>query len=418
MSKTENLELVTISTPDLSTELQGYEEQTLFACYRRAFTDYPLEQQKEILELANKIDVTEHQKVMAYGALPLMASFEHCGRILKSEQGSDADQRVIQDVVNISKEVNEKMEDFNVMLKTPGLFEKFLLNVFYKAKKGKSEKAKKLQATAVSSHQLLVKLNESYKAWLGTLKEAMYQIHDSYTSEEINTGMLEKYIIAGYIASERIEQELLEKEKNYSETRLVKYKQEYESLKGGYENFQRTLLKLEESRIANILSIGQLRLSEKNNQNIQISINDQMKHGMPLFAQQLLAALFDYQNREVMEGHQAVIRLTEEIMKKVSNNIALTAKESEQLKLIGFCSLKTMQESLKTIITAFEEVKKGNQVDIEKTRTDVMETTKLLEQLESHISIIKESKEKEESGTTGATSSTSTPLVDSSALQF
>lgn len=356
--------------------------------YKAALASYTPDEQKEITELAEKIDVSEDQKVMAYGSQPLVSSFEQVGNLLKKEQGSEADQRVMKEVRELSNMVNEKFEDFNKILKEPGFFEKLFLSLSAEKKK---QKNKKLHESAITSYKLLMQLNSSYDSWLDMLRDAMFQITSLSVSERANTETLEKYIVAGYMASSRMEQLLLEKKEQYDKSGgLVKYEQEYEDLKDGYELFSRVLERLEDSRFTNKLVIGEYKLTERNNRKIQESIFAQKKHGMLLLAQQLGIAVLDAKNREVLEATQSVMRLTDELMKKVANNIALTAQESKQLIQIGFYSFSAAKESLNVILKAFDEEKKANEEFRVKNRAELIEGAKMIEQLEAHINEIKQ----------------------------
>lgn len=383
--------------------------------YQAALASYTPDEQKEITALAEKIDVSEDQKVMAYGAQPLVSSFEQVGKLLREERGSGADQRVMAEVRELTNMVNEKFDDFNLIIKEPGFFEKLFLNLSSEKKK---QKNKKIQEAALTSYDLLMRLNSSYDSWLNMLRDAMFQITSLSVSERMNTETLEKYIVAGYIASNKFEQLLVEKKEQYEQSGgLVKYEQQYEDLKDGYELFQRVLENLEKSRFTNKLAIGELKLTERNNRRIQESINSQKKHGMPLLAQQLGIAVLDAKNREVLEVSQSVMRLTEELMKKVASNVALTVQESKQLINIGIYNFTVARESLNTILAAFEEEKKGNDEIRAKNRADIIEGAKMVEQLEAYINDIKQKNPQIASATT-QTAKTTSSSTSSGTLQF
>ena len=59
--------------------------------YAKAFASYTEQEQKEIMELANAIDVRKIDNVMSYGSVALKATFEQCGAFLKDERGSKAE---------------------------------------------------------------------------------------------------------------------------------------------------------------------------------------------------------------------------------------------------------------------------------------------------------------------------------------
>ena len=98
--------------------------------YQTALASYTEEEQKEILALADSIDVRKIENVMSYGAVPLKNTFEQCGKFLKNEKGSKADQEVIAQVIELSKKASECYDDFNLVLKEPNLFQKIFLKEF------------------------------------------------------------------------------------------------------------------------------------------------------------------------------------------------------------------------------------------------------------------------------------------------
>lgn len=409
MSET-GFELGTTMTNTTTTALQERSGKPLSETYQVALTSYSPEEQTEIIALSEQINVADTQKVMAYGAPPLLASFEQCGAILKEEEGSSADKRVIKEVVELSKQVNDNFEEFNLLIKEAGPLEKLFSGMFFKGKKEKT--AAKLRESAASSYRLLMQLNESYKTWLEMLQNSMYQITSSYVSEKQNNDTLEKYIIAGYLANERVGQMLLEKKERFEQTGLSRDEESYNELMSGQDDFLRVILSLEKASIATRISMGRLKLIEKTNKNAQLAITEQQKTGMPAFAQNLRDALFDYKNREVMEGHQSIMKLTDELMKKVTSNAALSLEESKKIIEIGSYSLVALKESLTTLNAAFENDSKYRSDAIAKSKAELTEITKLLEQLEPHISKIKEKKNDE------ATMSSITTSTDSTTLRF
>ena len=96
--------------------------------YEAALASYSPEEQKEIMVLAESIDVKEADKVMNYGAEPLKQTFTQCGDFLKSERGPKADQEVLDMVITLAKKAKDSYEDFNLIIKEPS----FLQKIFFK----------------------------------------------------------------------------------------------------------------------------------------------------------------------------------------------------------------------------------------------------------------------------------------------
>lgn len=355
--------------------------------YQAAFASYMPDEQREITELAAKIDVTETDKIMAYGSAPLIATFEQCGKLLKDEQGSEADQKVIKEVIELSNVANKSYDDFNLALKEPGFFEKLLLKMSSSKRKKKNQKIKE---SAITNYKLLTQLRASCDSWLEMLKESMFQITSSSVDDKMTVELLEKYLVAGYIADDRISKVLEEKKQAYDLSGLQKDQQEYDELKGGYDLFQIVLTNLEKSRVMYKLSIGQLSLTERGNRNMQVTIHTQKSNSMALISQQLRNAVLDAKNREVLEGQQAIIRLNDELMKKVSQNIALTAEESEKLIFAGFYGMSAAKDAILTVINGCQAIQKVGEEMVPKLRAELDEANKLIDELEPYIYKVKQ----------------------------
>ena len=204
-----------------------------------AFKTLAPDEQKEVMALSEAIDVTELEKVMSYGSEVLKRTFDQCGKFLKSEVGSDADQEVIKRVEELAKKASESYEDFELVIQEPNFLEKLLLKL---SSSRKNNRTKKIQNRAVSNYRLLSELKESCEIWLDILKKSMGDITYSEMSDSENVYLLEKYIIAGEFAKKRVENELQQIQENMEETGLRTQSQKYDALKEGYDIF---LIKLE-----------------------------------------------------------------------------------------------------------------------------------------------------------------------------
>ena len=94
-----------------------------------ALARFTAEEKQEIMALADAIDVRKIENVMNYGSAALKATFEQCGKFLKDERGSLADQEVIKQVIELSKKASESYDDFNLVLQEPNLFQRIILKV-------------------------------------------------------------------------------------------------------------------------------------------------------------------------------------------------------------------------------------------------------------------------------------------------
>lgn len=356
--------------------------------YEVAFASYSPEEQKEITDLATSIDVRRIDNVMHYGSSVLQSTFEQCGALLKEKRGSTADQTVIKQVIELSKKAGKSSDDFNLVLKEPNFFQKVWLNITTLGK-GNQARSEMIQNSAVSNYQLLMALKSSCESWSEMLQIAMEQINESAMSDIETGSLLEKYIIAGKMAKERIGQEVEDLQTQYQKTGLQRYSSEYQEMDEGFKTFCLRLENLEKSRVMYALSLGQLTLIKRGNRNVQLSINTQVDNSMALMAQQLRNALLSAENREVLEGQKAISRLNDELIRDVSKSVGLTAEETEKLLYAGFYDVAAAKEAVNAVITSCQQIQKTAEEMLPKMQADTDELNKLIDELEPVVNSVK-----------------------------
>ena len=356
--------------------------------WQKALEKFSEEEQQEIAELSAKIDVTKIENVMLYGSTPLKETFEQCGKFLKDERGSQADQAVIAQVIELSKKASESHEDFNLVLQEPNFFQKLLLKLSSKKQKNRSDK---IQTSAVSNYKLLGELKNSCEAWLEMLQKAWGDTASAMIADAELGTLLDKYIIAGYMAEDRIKAEIDEAKTEYEETGLMPLSQKVDELSEGYKIFQMTMANLEKSRAMYQLSLGQLRLVKHSNENVQISVTTQMNNTLALLSQQLRNAVLDAKTKEVFEGQKALTRLNDEVIKDVSRSIGYTAEQTEKLLYTGVYNVEAAKEAITTVITSCNAIHKTASEMLPKMHADVTQINKLIEELEPCVENITQS---------------------------
>lgn len=347
------------------------------------------EDKEKVLALADKIDVLKLENIMNYGSSALVRTFDQCGTFLKNERGSEADQRVIKQVIELSKRASKSYEDFNLVLKDPNFFQKLLLRISSKQRKSRSDR---IQQSAVTNYKLLIELKKSCDEWIDMLVKAMGDISNSFGTDLDELVDLEKYIVAGNIARKRIGQELEEKRQLCLESGLIQDEQDYNEYKEGTEVFDIVLNNLEKSRAMYKLSLAQLAVVQKSNRNVQITIRTQKHNSMTLMGQQLRNAVLNAKNQEVIEGQQAITRLNDELLKEVSQTIGLTAIESEKGKYAGFYSIEAARQAVLTVIKTCEDIQRTAEEMLPKMKSETQELNKMMEDLEPNVNKVRSSK--------------------------
>ncbi len=380
LTKNPTIEEVAI-TPDVPATVSDVLPINLQAALARL----PENERDEVIALSKTIDVTKIENVMQYGSEPLKRTFEQCGKFLKDERGSEADQAVIKQVIELSKKAKQSNEDFNLVLKDPGFIQKLLLKI---SSKRRNTRADKIQTCAISNYKLLAELANSYESWLEMLRTAMGNICLSLESDKDNVVMLEKYIIAGELAKERIKNEVEEAKAQYEETGLAEYNQTFRELQEGSNIFEITMANLATARGMYYLSGGQLELIRRSNRNVQKSIHTQKNEQMAILGQMLRNAVLNAKNREVLEGQTSIKALSNELVKEISKAVGLTADQTERLIYSGYINPEAAKEAVTTVIKSCEAIQHVAEDMLPKMRADAAEINKLADQLQESVAAL------------------------------
>ena len=340
--------------------------------YAKAFAAYSEEEQKEILALADSIDPTQIEKVMHYGAEPLKAVFNQCGDFLKSERGSSADQAVIAKVVELSQKAADCYEEFNLVLKEPNIFQKFLIKLL-----GEKNRTDKIQSSAINSYQLLMELRNYGESSLESLKAANTEICNSAMSDIESGRLLEKYIIAGKIAEQRLQKEVQAKLSNYELTGSQQALYEYKNYKSGTAAFVIRLDVLERQHLTMQVGLYQLSLIKEGNTNTQMAINTQMDSSMTQMAYQLRNAVLNEKTKQAQDGYKRISILNDELFKTVAHEISKATKGSVDLLCRGAESI----ESVKVAISIVKEASDNMRDAVTKSIPEMKKATEELKTL-------------------------------------
>lgn len=375
--------------------------------YQKAFASFPEAEKQEVMALSNSIDLTKIDNVMNYGAAPFINTFQQCREFLKKERGSSADQAVIKEVIELSKKVTEINEEFNTILKEPNTLQKIFLKAFLGNKKSSVQKIKNYATTA---YDLIGQLKSSYSSWLETLKDGMEEIGYSAVSDIEAIKLLEKYIIAGKIAESRLKDKLEQAETEANETGLISV--EYEKIKEGYDIFCRRMGHLEDARIMYRLSLAEVMLVGKSNRNMQEAIKTQEQITSTFIELQIRNAMLNEKVKEVLEGHKAITKLGNELVKEISKNIGRTAEETEELIYASIYDPEAGKEAIENVLKSCEVIKNTETEMLPKLKAAREQNNELIKKLEPIVNSAVNSTQtlKIESQNTSSTKSIETKL--------
>lgn len=348
----------------------------------KAFESLSPEDQAAILAVADQIDLDKVDNIMDFGSEPLVKTYEQCGKFLKDSRGSDADQKVIKDVLDLIQKANKTYEDFNLTIKEPNALQKALLKFFKFANKNR---IKKIDQVAITNFNLLEELKASCNLWINNLEKSMDDISESFYSDLENVTLLEKYIIAGRKALPRLEAEVKELQDKASSTGLQQDYVAYENANHSLEMFNAVLSNLDKSRLMYYLSGGELKIIANANMDTRAAIKMQVNNNAALIGQQLRNGIHNENNRQAIEGQKALNVLNEEVMKYVAESVKGTSIDAKKLMYTGIYDLNAAKIAIKTVIDTGNEVRRLAEELLPKMQAENKEINQLIKELQPEV---------------------------------
>lgn len=367
------------------------------------------EVQAQILKLADQIDPLQLDKILAYGSIPLLRTYESAGQVLKAAEGTSVDQEVVRQVVELSKQVNKGQDDLNVALQEPNWLQRTLMSIFTSLKEKHTEDTK---VKAITCYRILTQLRDKCEVWHSMLQDNWRLIYQSIEDDTRSGVELEQYLVAGLIAMERLEADVGQRKLLADQSGLISDKRDYDNHKKGVDAFKVVLLNLKKSLTAYGISIGQLSAQKSTNENLQIAVSTQKTNSMTLASQQLRNSILETQNRIVMEGQRSITTLNSELMKKVATNTVLTAEESEKVLLSGVYTIEAALEAAKTVVDGCEAIRKAREERAENVAQEMDKLQELVEQISPFIANMRKG------ANSASTASGAAPAPTSKGLTF
>jgi len=333
------------------------------------------EEQKQVLDFADKIDITDTNAVLTYGAASQrnIASFSES--TLKSVRTKDMGEvgQMLSGLVVELRGFSDSGEDKKGFL---GLKKK----VQNKIETMKAEYARvsvnvdKI-ADMLEKHQIVLLKDAA-------MLDKMYEVNQAYFKE------LTMYIIAGKQKLEVCRTvKLPELRSKAAETGQPEDAQAANDYANMINRFEKKLHDLELTRMISIQMAPQIRLVQNNDTLMVEKIQTSIVNTIPLWKSQMVLALGMHNAQRAMEAQREVTNMTNELLTKNAEKLKMgtieIAKESER----GIVDIDTLVTTNQSLIDTLEEVRtiqtEGSQrrqaAEVELGRIEGELKTKLLE---------------------------------------
>ena len=310
--------------------------------------DTPLspEEQKMVNDFAEKIDITNSQMVLQYGAASQkkLSDFSETAlsRVKTKDMGETGEL-----ITNLISE----LQGFDATTEQPkGIFG------FFKKTSNSIEQLKTRYDSADKNVERIKAQLEDHQVTLMkdiTMLDKMYELNLVYFKE------LTMYIRAGKkkLAEVRAN-DLKAAQEKAQRTQLPEDAQAARDLADLCDRFEKKLYDLELTRNVSIQMGPQIRLIQSNDTMMAEKIQTTIVNTIPLWKNQMVLALGIAHSQQAMQAERAVTDATNELLKKnaatLKQGTIEIAKESER----GIVDIETLQQTNKQLIETLDELNK------------------------------------------------------------
>ena len=310
--------------------------------------DTPLspEEQKMVNDFAEKIDITNSQMVLQYGAASQKKLSDFSETALSRVKTKD-----MGETGELITSLISELQGFDATTEQPkGIFG------FFKKTSNSIEQLKTRYDSADKNVERIKAQLEDHQVTLMkdiTMLDKMYELNLVYFKE------LTMYILAGKkkLAEVRAN-DLKAAQEKAQRTQLPEDAQAARDLADLCDRFEKKLYDLELTRNVSIQMGPQIRLIQSNDTMMAEKIQTSIVNTIPLWKSQMVLALGLAHSQQAIEAQRAVTDATNELLRKnaatLKQGTIEIAKESER----GIVDIETLQQTNKQLIETLDELNK------------------------------------------------------------
>ncbi len=301
-------------------------------------------ERKMVDDFAQKIDITDSNLVLQYGAAAQknIASFSESA--LSNVKTKDLGQ------------VGDALSQLVGELKTFGQPEKKGLAGLFQKKRSELEAMKASYAKAESNVDRIVKVLEEHQVTLMkdiAMFDQMYELNTKYYKE------LTMYIIAGKKRLEYLRSnDLVQLREKAAQSGTQEDAQACNDFANLLDRFEKKLHDLELTRMISVQMGPQTRLLQNNDTQMLEKIQSSLVNTIPLWKSQMVLALGLEHSRQATAAQTAVTNMTNDLLRQNADMLKMgtieTAREAER----SVVDIQTLQHTNEQLISTLDEVMK------------------------------------------------------------
>lgn len=303
-----------------------------------------VEEQKMVDDFASKIDISNTQMVLQYGAGCQKKIADFSENALNNVRTKDMGEigQMLTDVVAELKEFDEEEE-------------KGFLG-FFKKSSNRLENLKAKYDKAEANVNRICKVMENHQITLlkdAAMLDKMYDLNLNYFKE------LSMYILAGKQELEQARtRELPELLAKAERSGLPEDTQAAKDFASMCERFEKKIYDLELTRTISMQMAPQIRLIQNNDTTMSDKIQSTLVNTIPLWKSQMVIAIGLSHSSEAARAQKEVTDMTNALLRKNAETLKTatieTARESER----GIVDIETLTATNQTLISTLDEVMK------------------------------------------------------------
>lgn len=303
---------------------------------------FTADEQRQIKEVAEKIDITDSNAVLGYGASAQRKVADFADGALQSVRTKDMG------------ETGQVLSSLLVELKTSGEEKKSFLGKLFGSAEKNFERLKTQYSTTEANVDRLVKLLEGHEEQL--VKDVV-QLDKLYDKNKLYFKEVSMYIEAGKLALEKARTETLpELEAKAKETGASEDAQAAQDYADMITRFEKKIYDLELSRTVCLQTAPEIRMVQNSDQIMSEKIHSTIINVIPMWKTQMVLALNNYHTQKAIEAQNAVTEATNEMLTKNAEALHQSSVETAKASERGIVDIETLQHTNEQLISALDEI--------------------------------------------------------------
>ena len=300
------------------------------------------DEQRQIRAVADKIDITDSNAVLGYGASAQRKVSDFADGALQSVRTKDMG------------ETGQVLTSLLVELKSNGEEKKSFFGKIFGSAEKNFERLKTQYTTTEANIDRIVKLLEEHEEQL--LKDIV-QLDRLYDKNKLYFKEVSMYIEAGKLALEKAKTVTLpELEAKARETGSVEDTQAAQDYADMITRFEKKIYDLELSRTVCLQSAPEIRMVQNSDTIMSEKIRSTIVNVIPMWKTQMVLALNNYHTQKAIEAQQAVTEATNEMLKKNAESLHQSTVDTAKASERGIVDIETLQHTNQELISALDEI--------------------------------------------------------------